>query len=457
MIGSIKIKGLLIFVTMFAVVTGHAMEAPNLLVIWGDAVGEDSISVYGHGIAGYKTPNIDRIASEGMLFTDYYAGRSSTAGRAAFITGQSVYRTGLSDAGVTGTSIGLHRDDPTIAGLLKKHGYMTGHFGKHHVGDRDMHLPTNHGFDAFLGSLYDYGGTHTPGKRGVIRAYANGRIVDTGPVNEARVATLDDETVTAAIEFMQRAHDEGKPFFVWWNDSGVRSGADAMAKHDEHVGRLLAKLDELGVADSTLVHYSTDRGAGISPFSRVDAGSEGGWRAPSIVRWPGRVEAGSVSNEAMHHLDWLPTLLTIAGAKDIRDRLRKDGIRVGGRRYRVHLDGYDFAPYLTGETDTGPRREVLYFATSGELVALRYDSWKGTFATDEDGLAILEAPALVNLRLDPYETGEIKAEQSGFVAPAQGYVGQYVATFGEFPPRESTGEYSIDAVLEMLQLSVPSF
>lgn len=451
-----KIGRILAITALLVGTAATAGEQPNILVIWGDAVGEDSISAYGHGVAGYKTPNIDRIASEGMLFTDYYGGRTSTAGRAAFITGQSVYRTGLSDAGATGTSIGLHRDDPTIAGLLKEYGYTTGHFGKHHVGDRDRHLPTNHGFDVFLGSLYDYGDEHATGKRGVIRAFANGRIVDTGPVSEARMETLDRETVTAAADFMQRSYDEGRPFFVWWNDSGVQSAPNAMTEHDGRVGQLLAKLDELGIADNTIVQYSTDRGAGISPFSMADAGSEGGWRAPSIVRWPAHIEAGSVSNETMHHLDWLPTLLAIAGAQDVKGRLRKDGVRLDGRRHQVHLDGYDFAPYLTGETDTGPRREVLYFAASGELVALRYDSWKGIFAADDDGLAILESPALVDLRLDPYETGEVAVEQAGFAAPAQGYIGQFLATFEEFPPRESTGEYSIDAVMEMLQLAGPT-
>ncbi len=432
-----------------------AQDRPNILVIWGDGVGHDAISAYGRGIAGYRTPNIDRIADEGMLLTDAYGGRTSTAGRAAYITGQNVYRTGLSDVGKGGNWPGLRRDDPTIAALLKKHGYVTGHFGKHHVGVRDIHLPTSHGFDEFLGTLYDYSGKQVAGRRGVIRSYANGRIVDTGPVDEARRETLDAETVAAAADFMRRAHEEGKPFFVWWNDSGARSGADAMIAHDAHVGRLLALLDELELEDSTIVHYSTDRGAVLSPFSSADTVSEGGWRVPSIVRWPGRISAGSVSNETMHHLDWLPTLLAAADAGDIKDRLRQDGVRIAGRKYQVYLDGYDFGPLLRGETATGPRREVLYFAASGELVAIRYGALKGVFATANDELVMLEAPSVFDLRQDPYEKQAAPLARADLVEPAQGYIGQFMATFEDFPPAEATRGYGIEAVMEMLQIASP--
>jgi len=450
-----------VFATL--VVAGAAQaEQPNILVIWGDDVGFGNISAYGLGVAGYRTPNIDRIAEEGMLFTDYYGGTSSTAGRSSYLTGQNVYRTGHADSGLLDAGPGLQREDPTIAVLLREYGYMTGYFGKHQVGDRDTNLPTNHGFDEFLGSLYDHGYGKPPGKRGVIRSFANGRILDSGPLTEERMATLDADTVTAAANFMQRAHEEGKPFYIWWNGARAQSESSDMPEHDRHVGRLLAQLDDLEIADNTIVHYSTDSGpradgsseGATSPYSMAALG-DGYWRVPSIVRWPGRIATGTISNEIMHHLDWLPTLLIAAGSTDIRDRLGEDGVRAGGRRYKVHLDGYDFLPYLEGSAETGPRREVLFFARTGELIALRYGDWRGTFAALDEQAYRLESPLIINLRLDPYGHAEVVSAAgqglAGFVAPAEGYLGQFLATFEKFPPRQSTVSYDIEDVLAMLQ------
>jgi len=447
----------------------QAEERPNILVIWGDDVGLGNISAYGLGVTGYGTPNIDSLAAQGMLFTDYYGGRSGIAGHSSYQTGQNEYRTGHTVGGVPGSAAGLQAEDPTIAVLLRDQGYMTGHFGKHQAGDRDVHLPTNHGFDEFIGSFYDYESGERDGKkRGVVRSYANGRILDTGPITKERAATLDADTLAASIDFMRRAREEGRPFYVWWNAVRTQTDKNAVVRHDEQVGQLLAELDELGIADNTVVHYSAANGPrmdgtkelAVSPFfTSTDEQSEGGWRVPSIVRWPGKIDAGRVSNEIMHHLDWLPTLLAVAGVPDIRERLRKDGVRVRGRRYQVPLDGYNFLPYLTGEVATGPRREIFYFAATGELAALRYGDWKGVFAASTGEPTMLEAPLVTNLRLDPYgqAVAAQQAEQGGvlkeavFVAPAEGYLGQFVATFEEFPPRQRSAGFSIEEVIEMLQ------
>ncbi|MEP3048016.1 MAG: arylsulfatase, partial [Roseibium sp.] len=338
---------------------------PNILVIWGDDVGQSNISAYTMGLMGYRTPNIDRVADEGMIFTDYYGEQSCTAGRSSYIMGQSVYRTGLSKVGLPGADLGQQVEDPTIAGLLKPHGYMTGQFGKNHLGDQDDMLPTNHGFDEFFGNLYHLNAEEEPenpdypkdpefrekyGPRGVIKSSADGSIEDTGPLTKKRMETVDDETVAAAIDFIKRANDQGKPFYVWWNGtrmhfrthikdeirgiSGQDEYSDAMLEHDGHVGQLLDLLDELGIADNTIVHYSTDNGphmntwpdAASSPFfGEKNTNWEGGWRVPSMVRWPGKVEAGSISNEIMHHMDWLPTYLAAAGDSDIKAKLKEGG------------------------------------------------------------------------------------------------------------------------------------
>ena len=413
---------------MLAAAAAHAQSKPNILVIWGDDIGQSNISAYTFGLVGYRTPNIDRVAKEGMMFTDYYGEQSCTAGRSSYITGQSVYRTGLSKVVLPGADLGLQTEDPTIAGLLKARGYRTGQFGKNHLGDQDEHLPTNHGFDEFLGNLYHLNAEEEPenedypknpefkkrfGPRGVIHSWAlpggKQKIIDTGPLTKKRMETVDDETVTAALGFIEKAHKAGKPFYVWWNGtrmhfrthvkdelrgiSGQDEYADGMVEHDMQVGQLLEKLDELGIADNTIVHYSTDNGphmntwpdAGWSPFfGEKNTNWDGGWRVPSMVRWPGKIKAGSISNEIMHHMDWLPTFVAVAGDPKIKEKLKKGGVKAIGRTYKVHLDGYNFLPHITGKEEKSPRREIFYFADTGELTALRYDDWKAIFLEQKE-------------------------------------------------------------------------
>ena len=467
-----RLARLLMFATLSLAGFAAAEERPNVLVIWGDDVRQGNISVYSHGVAGYRTPNIDRLASEGMLFTDYYGGLSGTAGRASYLTGQHVCRTGLSANTMPPAVVGLHADDPTITILLREYGYTGGLFGKHHVGDRDRHLPTNHGFDEFFGSLYDYAGEDVESAPGIIRSYANGRIVNTGPLTEQRMATLDAETIAAATDFIERAHEDNKPFYVWWNGTRTQVAADAMPEHDGYVGELLAKLDELGISENTIVHYSSDggsvaensRSAAISPFSIVPgAAADASTRVPSIVRWPGRIAAGSVSNEIMTHLDWLPTLLAIAGAENLEDRLREDGVRAAGTLYEAHLDGYNFEPYLLGAQSTGPRREVFYFDSTGALAALRYAKWKGTFPASDQDEASSNAVQVTNLRSNPYEHVLAMSDDDRrntidaamLLAPAEGYVGQLLATFAEFPPRDTGCEASVEAAVQLLSQPSP--
>ena len=498
----------LFVLAMLAFGGAHAQDKPNILVIWGDDVGQSNISAYTFGLVGYRTPNIDRIAKEGMLFTDYYGEQSCTAGRSSYITGQSVYRTGLSKVGLPGADLGLQEEDPTIAGLLKAQGYVTGQFGKNHLGDQDSHLPTNHGFDEFLGNLYHLNAEEEPenedypadpafkeqfGPRGVIRSSANGEIEDTGPLTKKRMETVDEETLAAAIDFIERAHAQGQPFYVWWNGtrmhfrthvkeelrgiSGQDEYADGMVEHDMHVGQLLDVLDRLGIADNTIVHYSTDNGphmntwpdAAQTPFQgEKNTNWEGGWRVPSMVRWPGRVEAGSVTNEIVHHMDWLPTYLAAAGEPDIKEQLLDGGVRAIGRRYKVHLDGYNVLPLLTGETDESPRKEIFYFADTGELTALRYGDWKAIFMEQKEKETLrawiepwtpLRVPLIFNLRRDPYERAYFTSnsyydwmiDRVFFLVPAQQYVGQFLSTFREFPPRQRPASFSIDQVMEQLQ------
>jgi arylsulfatase len=485
-------------------------KPPNILVIWGDDIGQSNISAYTMGLVGYRTPSIDRIAREGMIFTDYYGEQSCTAGRAAFILGQSVFRTGLSKVGLPGAAIGSHPDDPTIARLLKPHGYATGQFGKNHLGDRDEHLPTMHGFDEFFGNLYHLNAEEEPenedypkdpafrerfGPRGVLRCRANPdgtqTVTDTGPLTRKRMETVDDETVAAAIDFINRQHAAGKPFFCWWNGtrmhfrthvkpqlrgiSGQDEYADGMVEHDRHVGELLQVIDDLGIAGETIVFYSTDNGphmnswpdAAWSPFrGEKNTNWEGGWRVPAMVRWPGHIQAGSVSNEIMHHTDWLPTLLASAGDDQIKERLLQ-GHRVGNRTYKVHLDGYDMLPYLTGQTEMCPRKEIFYFSDDGDLTALRYQDWKlifleqraqGTLQVWAEPFVRLRLPLLFNLRRDPYERATITSntyydwliERAYLLVPAQAYVGEFLATFKEYPPRQKAASFSIDQVMEQL-------
>jgi arylsulfatase len=387
----------------------HAQDRPNILVIWGDDVGWFNVSAYNDGMMGYQTPNIDRIAEEGMRFTDAYGENSCTAGRAAFITGQSPFRTGLLKVGLPGAPEGMNDQDPTVATLLKEHGYVTGQFGKNHLGDRDEHLPTNHGFDEFFGNLYHLNAEEEPenedypanpafreefGPRGVMHSYADGRIDDTGPLTRKRMETVDEEFLEGAQGFIRNANSRNQPFFVWFNTSrmhiwtrlkpesqgvtGQGIYADGMAEHDDHVGQLLDLLDELGIAENTIVVYSTDNGAetmswpdgGTIPFAgEKNTTWEGGFRVPMMVRWPGKIAPGQVSNEIISQQDWLPTLLAAVGDTDVKDELLA-GRSVNGKTYKVHLDGYNFLPYLMGQEEIGPRREMFYFTDDGSLSAL---------------------------------------------------------------------------------------
>jgi arylsulfatase len=487
-----------------------AAKKPNILVIWGDDIGQTNISAYTFGLVGYKTPNIDRIAKEGIMFTDYYGEQSCTAGRSSFITGQSVFRTGLSKVGLPGAELGMREEDPTIAGLLKAQGYATGQFGKNHLGDKDAHLPTNHGFDEFFGNLYHLNAEEEPelpdypkdpnfrkrfGPRGVIKSSADGKIEDTGPLTKKRMETVDDETVNAALDFIDRAHKDGKPFFVWWNGtrmhfrthvkpelrgiSGQDEYADGMVEHDMHVGRLLKKLDDLKISNNTIVFYSTDNGvhmntwpdAGMTPFrGEKNTNWEGGWRVPAMVRWPGKIKAGTVSNEIMHHMDWLPTFLAATGKPDIKEELKKGGVKAIGREYNVHLDGYNFLPYLTGQVKEGPRKEIFYFSDDGDLTALRYSDWKVIFMEQRveatlqawaEPFVPLRVPLIFNLRRDPYERASITSntyydwllDHVFFLIPAQAYVANFLETFKEFPPRQKAASFSLDQVMEKLQTS----
>ncbi|OJJ12229.1 arylsulfatase [Alphaproteobacteria bacterium AO1-B] len=496
---------------------------PNILVIWGDDVGQSNISAYTMGLMGYRTPNIDRVANEGMIFTDYYGEQSCTAGRSSYIMGQSVFRTGLSKVGLPGADLGMQEEDPTIAGLLKAEGYVTGQFGKNHLGDKDEHLPTNHGFDEFFGNLYhlnaeeepenaDYPGDvimpdgrtfrETFGPRGVIKSSADGTIEDTGPLTKKRMETVDEETLAAAVDFIKRAHEQGQPFYVWWNGTRMHfrthvkpemmdQASDiagrtvdeytaGMIEHDMHVGQLLDLIDELGIADNTIVHYSTDNGphyntwpdAAATPFfGEKNTNWEGGWRVPSMVRWPGKIEAGSVSNEIMHHMDWLPTYLAAAGVPDIKEQLKDGGVQAIGREYKVHLDGYNFLPHLLGEEAKGPRQEIFYFSDDGDLTALRYADWKMIFMEQKayttlrawiEPFTPLRVPLIFNLRRDPYERSyrtsntyyDWLIDRVYLLVPAQQYVANFLATFQEFPPRQKAASFSLDQVMD--KLSTPS-
>jgi arylsulfatase len=486
-----------------------AADKPNILVIWGDDVGISNISYNSRGMMGYRKPHIDRIANEGMAFTDYYGEQSCTAGRSSFIMGQSVFRTGLSKVGLPGAAEGMQVEDPTIAGLLKDQGYATGQFGKNHLGDQDTHLPTNHGFDEFFGNLYHLNAEEEPenadypkdpefrkkfGPRGVIKSFADGAVEDTGPLTKKRMETVDDETTAAALDFIERQVAADKPFFVWWSGtrmhfrthvkdelqgiSGQNEYADGMMEHDMHIGQFLDKLDELGIADNTVVFYSTDNGvhmntwpdAGMTPFrGEKNTNWEGGWRVPAFVRWPGNIEPGTVTNEIVHHMDWLPTFLAIAGKDDIKEDLL-DGYksRALDRNYRVHLDGYNILPLLTGESEKSERREIFYFSDDGDITALRYQDWKlvfmeqraqGTLQLWAEPFTPLRIPLIFNLRRDPFERAQITSntyydwllDRAYLLVPAQAYVGQFLSTFKDYPPRQKPASFSLDKVLEKLQ------
>ncbi len=491
----------------------EAADKPSILCIWGDDIGQTNVSAYTMGLVGYKTPNIDRIAKEGMIFTDYYAEQSCTAGRSTFITGQCSYRTGLAKVGLPGADLGLQKEDPTIAELLKPHGYVTGQFGKNHLGDRDEFLPTAHGFDEFFGNLYHLNAEEEPenvnyprdpafrkkfGPRGVIHSWmlpdGTHKIEDTGPLTKKRMERVDDETNEAAIGFIKKAVKADKPFFVWWNGTRMHfrthvsadrrdepgltartEYADGMIEHDMHVGNLLEALDELGIADNTIVLYTTDNGphkntwpdAAVSPFrNEKNSNWEGAFRVPCAVRWPGKIKAGSVSNEIVSGMDWLPTFLAAAGDDGVKEKLLK-GHEADGKEFKVHLDGYDILPYLTGKVEKSPRRDFFYFNDDGQLVGMRFENWKlvfleqrvkGTLQVWAEPFTPLRLPKIFDLRADPYEQADVTSntyydwliDRAFLLVPAQQYAGKFLATFKEYPPRQKPASFNLDEVMEKL-------
>ena len=498
------VKKWAVFAFIALAASAHAADQkkPNILIIWGDDIGQFNVSAINRGMMGFKTPNIDSVATEGALFTDWYGQQSCTAGRAAFITGQSPIRTGLTKVGLPGTPEGMKKEDPTIATLLKARGYMTGQFGKNHLGDRDDMLPTSHGFEEFFGNLYHLNAEEEPenpdypknpefkkkfGPRGVIHSFADGRIKDTGPLTKKRMETIDEEVTEKAIDFMERAAKADKPFFLWWNSTrmhifthlkaesdgktGLGIYADGMVEHDGQVGQILAKLKELGLDDNTIVMYSTDNGA--EAFTWPDGGStmfrgekntqwEGGYRVPTLIRWPGVIKPGTVINEISAHEDMLPTLLAAAGDTTVKDELLK-GLKVDNSTYKVHLDGYNLLPALKGEA-AWPRKEFIYWTDDGSVAALRYENWKITFLKQNaHGMDVwlqpfeeLRAPMVTNLRMDPFELApdigmgyqRWYLDHMFVIAPAASYVGNWLQSFREFPPRQKPGSFNLDRVME---------
>jgi arylsulfatase A-like enzyme len=477
---------------------------PNILMIMGDDIGWFNPSIYHRGMMGYRTPNIDRIGNEGAMFTDWYGEQSCTAGRAAFITGQSPIRTGLTKVGLPGADIGLRPQDPTVAELLKPLGYATGQFGKNHLGDKDEFLPTNHGFDEFFGNLYHLNAEEEPenpdypkdpdfrrrfGPRGVIRSSADGRIEDTGPLTRQRMETIDEEFLAAALDFIDRQNRASKPWFCYFNstrmhiwthlkpESQGKTGfgvyPDGMVEHDGHVGQLLKKLDDLGVADNTIVVYTTDNGAevmtwpdgGNTPFRGEKATNwEGGFRVPMCIRWPGTIKPNTIYNELFSHYDLIPTFCAAAGEPDIVAKCAR-GHQAGAKTFKVHLDGYNLMPFFRGEARDSPRRDFLYWNDDGELVALRVNYWKLNFKIQEhDGIAIwqrdftnLRIPLLFHMRADPFERGNSSmeydkwmAERAFVIVPAQALVAQWLESFKEFPIRQRPASFNLDEVMQKL-------
>ncbi len=487
-----------------------AEKKPNILILWGDDIGWWNISYNSRGQMGYRTPNIDRIANEGVAFTDYYGQQSCTAGRAAFITGQNPIRTGLTKVGMPGADVGLSAEDPTIAELLKPLGYATGQFGKNHLGDKDEFLPTMHGFDEFFGNLYHLNAEEEPeaedypkmpefkqrfGPRGVLHCLADGKggqtIEDTGPLTRKRMETIDDEVTERALNFIDKAHKEGKPFFMWYNATAMhlythraekhkgKSGQgvynDVMVAHDEHIGEMLNKLDELGIADDTIVMYSTDNGvhynswpdAGITPFrAEKNTNWEGGWRVPAFVRWPGKFKAGTVLNGIVSHQDWATTFLAAAGEPDIKEKLTK-GHTAGAKTFKVQLDGFNMLPYLTGEVAESPREFFVYISDDGDILALRMRDWKVVLMEQRAKTALcwfepfvkLRGPKLFNLRRDPFERADENSNTYWdwvighvyIIYAMQAVVAQMIPSFLAFPPRQKAASFNLDAVLRTLQ------
>jgi arylsulfatase A-like enzyme len=506
-------------------------KKPNILVIFGDDIGQSNVSAYTRGLMGYHTPNIDRIAKEGMIFTDYYAEQSCTAGRSSFITGQCTFRTGLSKVGIPGAPIGLRKEDPTIAELIKPLGYATGQFGKNHLGDKNEFLPTVHGFDEFYGNLYHLNAEEEPeartyprdpkyremfGPRGVLKCKATDKddatvqprwgrvgkqsIEDTGALTKKRMETIDDETTDAAIDFLKRQKEAGKPFFCWMNTTRMHfrthvreehrdkpglttrtEYADGMIEHDGHVGKLLKALDDLGLADNTIVLYTTDNGphmnswpdGAMTPFrSEKNTNWEGAFRVPCMIRWPNHIKAGSVSNEIVSGHDWSQTLLAAAGEADIKEKLLK-GHKVGDMTYKVHLDGYNQLPYLTGQVDKSPRRSFVYFNDDGDCVAVRYENWKAVFMEQRapgtmriwaEPFTTLRVPKFFDLRADPYERADITSNtyydwflsNAGIMYGVLAGTEQFLDTFKDYPPRQRASSFSIDQAVEKMKKGLAS-
>ncbi|WP_231632498.1 arylsulfatase [Mangrovimonas sp. TPBH4] len=495
-----------------------SQNKPNILVIWGDDIGTWNISHNNRGMMGYKTPNIDRIAKEGLAFTDYYAQQSCTAGRAAFIGGNVPVRTGMTKVGLPGAAQGWQKTDVTMATVLKSQGYATGQFGKNHQGDLDEHLPTMHGFDEFMGNLYHLNAEEEPenydyprdmkmkdgqtflekfGPRGVLHTWADGkggqRIEDTGPLTKKRMETIDDETVAAAKEFIKKQNAAGKPFFVWWNGTrmhfrthvkeehrhqGNDEYTDGMIEHDMHVGQLLDLLDELGITDNTVVMYSTDNGphyntwpdAGTTPFrGEKNSNWEGAYRVPTFIKWPGHFPADKTLNGIVSHEDWLPTFASIAGAPGIKDKI-KSGASLNGRSYKNYIDGYDLTDYLTGKTEESPRHEFWYVNDDGQIVAARYDDWKVIFLENRgekfgvwmEPWAELRVPVIENLRRDPFEKAQHNSntyydwllDRAYVLVPIQALAANFLMTMKDYPPSQTPGSFNLSAVEEKLKSTI---
>jgi len=521
------VGGMLSAATLLSVAPARAQTnaKPNIVIIWGDDIGQSNISAYSHGVMGYQTPNIDRIAREGIMFTDYYAEQSCTAGRASFITGQSGLRTGMTKVGLPGAALGLQKEDPTIANMLKPLGYATGQFGKNHLGDRNDYLPTVHGFDEFYGNLYHLNAEEEPelpdypkdpafrakyGPRGVLDCKASdrddttvdprfGRVGkqacrDTGPLTKKRMETIDDDVADRAVDFMRRMKSANKPFFVWVNfthmhlrthtkpESVGQAGPgqsfyhDAMIDHDKNVGTVLKALDDLGLASDTFVMYSTDNGphmntwpdGAMTPFrSEKNSNWEGAYRVPAMFRWPGHIKPGTVSNEIVAHLDMLPTIVAVAGDTQVKDKLLK-GYKVGDLTYKVHLDGDNLVPYLTGQVPKSPRDSFFYVNDDQQLTGIRYNNWKAVFLEQrvEGTLRIwaepfvsLRLPKIFNLRTDPYERADITSntyydwlmDRAYVIGASQGIAAQFLATFKEFPQRQKAASFNLDEIMEKMK------
>jgi len=484
-------------------------KKPNILVIMGDDIGWFNPSCYNSGMMGYRTPNIDRIASEGARFTDWYGQQSCTAGRAAFVTGQSPIRTGLTKVGLPGADIGLNAKDPSVAEFMKQLGYATGQFGKNHLGDKDEFLPTKHGFDEFFGNLYHLNAEEEPenpdypkdpafkkrfGPRGVLKCTADGKIEDTGPLTKKRMETADEEFLGAAIDFIDRQHKANKPFFCYFNSTrmhvfthlkpasegktGLGIYPDGMVEHDGMVGQLLKKLDDLGIANNTIVVYTTDNGAevftwpdgGTTPFKGEKATNwEGGFRVPCAIRWPGVIKPGQVINDVCAHEDFIPTFAAAAGEPDLVAKV-KAGYTANGKSFKVHLDGYNLMPFLKGDVKQSPRKEFIYWSDDGDLMAIRYNEWKAAFYEQHSEMSTelpvgvwqgqftkLRVPNLYNLRSDPFERGPTSIYYADWSVrhvfiqvPMQAFAAQWLSSFKDFPPRQKPASFNLDEVMRKM-------